>query len=142
LGGRIELSLKYKNQTNLNEQQIKTAVNASYGGGSANADASTKELVKKLISSSTLNFYIRISVGGPNGYNYTTLPVDLNKGAGGDFIYLNYHYVTSANEAPITEISGFYGQQYSLPSGWSLLPTNIDLNKRAGGDFVYLAIKR
>jgi len=296
LGGRIELSLKFNNTAKLTKEQIAVGVNASYGGGSADADAETKKQAKELISNSELQFtalggdgitgnkieklteqyatwvksldnkpdicqvsnfqnsmvpiweltdgetadalktefnkyvvtyetllgkylykedpvvvvkpfitdiivvadkdkdkalakipsnykvvrinpgtgkdseeldanhgaggdfiyiayllgtdkskaiaYVRLSLDGPNGYNYKMLPVDLNKGAGGATIYLNFHYATSANEPPIREISGYYGEQYSLPSGWKSLPTNIDLNKGAKGSFIYLTVKR
>lgn len=61
LGGRIELSLKLENKSNMTEQQIKTAVSASYGKGSANVDTNTQNMVKTLVSNSTLKF---MSLGG------------------------------------------------------------------------------
>ncbi len=60
-GGRIELSLKLENKSNMTEQQIKTAVSASYGKGSGSLDTDTQTKVKTLISNSTLKF---MSLGG------------------------------------------------------------------------------
>ena len=61
MGGRIDLSLKLENKSNMTEQQIKTAVSASYGKGSANLDTNTQSMVKTLVSNSTLKF---MSLGG------------------------------------------------------------------------------
>ncbi len=92
---------------------------------------------------------------------YKKISVDFNKGAGSKtpFIYLFYTRESSYNIpvynfktgkltfvtkdiTPLKAISGYYGNQFSVPAGWNTLSRGMDLNKGAGGDYVYLITKR
>jgi hypothetical protein len=65
---------------------------------------------------------------------------DLNKGAGGDYIYLCYS--KGGTNTPITDLqvtsSGGSGNRCGV--GWEWYPQ--DLNKGAGGDYIYLCSRR
>ncbi len=65
---------------------------------------------------------------------YTLLGKDLNKDAGGDFIYIWYNTTNEAEEA-LKDIRITYGD-YSLSDSYKKNPH--DLNKNAGGEFIYL----
>ena len=71
-----------------------------------------------------------------SGYN--KIFVDLNKGAGGDYIYLCYSTSTAVSSSPITGLTVVAGGSSSVtcPSGYSKI--SIDLNKGAGGEYIYL----
>ena len=88
-----------------------------------------------------------------NGDLYSKLHVDLNKGAGGKYIYLYYTWTTSKNEAmvglrvvqdlyaiPATSLSKYYPSTYH-PIGLNKKGDYIDLNEGAGGFYVYLAAR-
>jgi hypothetical protein len=79
---------------------------------------------------------IKILEGGKSGY--TKINIDLNRNAGGKYIYLNYSRTIGS---PLTAISGYYGEKYSMPAGWSAPSSNMDLNKGAGGKYIYLMLK-
>lgn len=67
---------------------------------------------------------------------FTKYPVDLNYGAGGDFIYLCYKRGVGA---PVTGITVSLSRDPVTPSPdptWTLVP--VDLNRNAGGFYVYL----
>ena len=86
--------------------------------------------------------------------NYSVINVDLNEGAGGEFIYLCISRNENAGE-PIRRIevwdksdkdavysynadgSGAYYDVY-VPAG----PTPLDINRGAGGDFIYILYSR
>jgi hypothetical protein len=68
---------------------------------------------------------------------YEKIPSDLNKGAGGDFIYLAFR---TAAGPPITGLfvvsQNVAGAQ--PPAGYRPVEPQIDLNKGAGGRYLYL----
>ena len=65
---------------------------------------------------------------------YTLLGKDLNKDAGGDFIYIWYNTTNDPAKA-ITDIRITY-DNFALPGSYTKNPH--DLNKNAGGKFIYL----
>lgn len=77
------------------------------------------------------------SIPVPSGFHKS--PVDLNWGAGGDYIYLCYQ---KSNGPPVTDIKVIAGGSSSIsaPSGFTKIP--VDLNKGAGGKFIYVCYKR
>jgi hypothetical protein len=73
----------------------------------------------------------------PADFGYTKIPVDLNQGAGGDFIYLTFKKESSGT--PVTDLQVVYAGESSgiqAPRGYELI--NVDLNKGAGGEYIYL----
>jgi hypothetical protein len=73
----------------------------------------------------------------PADFGYTKIPVDLNQGAGGDFIYLTFKKDSSGT--PITDLKVVYAGERSrirAPQGYDLI--DVDLNKGAGGEYIYL----
>jgi len=80
-------------------------------------------------------------VSNSNGYGpYGSRGADLNKGSGGDYIYLLSTRGTSKG-SPIREvgiISTTYPVYYA-PAGWNIILK--DLNKGAGGKYIYLIYK-
>ena len=95
------------------------------------ADGSSKEIaLTKLVSYQ------------PDGY----IDCDLNKKAGGRYVYLAYKRTDSKSEA-ITDLAIFTGENPSesrrivLDNNVSIrydLVANVDLNSKAGGDYLYL----
>ncbi|MCL2257788.1 MAG: MACPF domain-containing protein [Candidatus Bathyarchaeota archaeon] len=83
--------------------------------------------------------------------NYTMLPIDLNAGAGGKFIYL---WITKdQKKLPIKEINAFMDSKESTAltaattNNWNVVQWfnssgGADLNKGAGGKFIYISVKR
>lgn len=65
---------------------------------------------------------------------YTLIEKDLNKGAGGDYIYLSYNTTTDPSKA-LTDIRVSF-DDYSLPGSYT--KNSHDLNKGAGGTYIYL----
>ena len=83
-----------------------------------------------------------------DGNKYKIVPVDLNKGAGGKYIYL-YYTKDKDDVEPITSIQYNHKGtwQYKNGNGYKpIKPYNksdaLDLNKGAGGDYVWLYFKR
>ena len=78
------------------------------------------------------------AIPAPNGY--TKLPIDLNMGAGGDFIYLCFTRNSSLG-APLEDVSVIAGGSSDIPAptGYEKFP--VDLNKGAGGAFIYLCYR-
>lgn len=78
----------------------------------------------------------------PEGY--TKVPFDLNRGAGGDYIYLCYHKASFKpmikNQPGISDLAVIFGENAQPPAGYEKLPN--DLNKGAGGEYVYLCFKK
>ena len=73
----------------------------------------------------------------PADFGYTKIPVDLNQGAGGDFIYLTFKRESSGT--PITDLKVVYaGERHKVlvPRGYERI--DVDLNKGAGGEYIYL----
>ncbi len=62
---------------------------------------------------------------------YVKVPVDLNKGSGGLFIYLCYQ---RSDKPPITGLTVLLGSNTAPPSGYTKLTE--DLNKSVGGEYI------
>ncbi len=75
------------------------------------------------------------SIQAPPGF--TKIPVDLNKGAGGKYIYLCFKRDAGT---PITGLTVILGERTSPPSEYTKIP--VDLNQGAGGDYIYLCYKK
>ncbi len=69
---------------------------------------------------------------------YLKIPVDLNKGSGGKYIYLCYK--RSEKDSPVTGLTVLLGKNTPPPAGYIKLPE--DLNAGAGGEFIYFAYKK
>jgi len=89
------------------------------------------------------DLYATISKAEPN-VKYKVVLEDLNKGAGGDFIYIGYTFTTDPNEA-ITDLgmewwSKESSKKSTLTSNKNIVYTiiNNDLNRGAKGKWVYL----
>ena len=67
--------------------------------------------------------------------NYTKIDKDLNKGAGGEYVYLCY--TTALSSPPITGFQVFAGgsASFGIQNGYNKIPN--DLNKGAGGSYIY-----
>lgn len=81
------------------------------------------------------------TISPPTGY--TKIPYDLNKGAGGKFLYLCYHKApyqpTGKNKQCIDSLVVIYGKDTQPPAGYTKIPQ--DLNEGAGGEYVYLCYR-
>jgi hypothetical protein len=78
-----------------------------------------------------------LSHKGPDDENgWTFLPTDLNKGAGGDYLYLGHKSGSGPGVTSITCESFDDPQKTNPKDGWTW--SNIDLNKGAGGKYIYL----
>jgi hypothetical protein len=77
----------------------------------------------------------------PTGY--TKIPYDLNKGAGGRFLYLCYHKASyqpyGTNKQCVDSLVVIYGKNTPTPPGYTKI--NQDLNEGAGGEYVYLCYR-
>ncbi len=67
---------------------------------------------------------------------FTKIPVDLNKGAKGKYIYLCFKRDSGT---PITGVTVISGKDTSPPTGYTKIPQ--DLNEGAKGDYLYLCYK-
>jgi len=66
---------------------------------------------------------------------YTLVDADLNKGAGGEYIYLSYNTTNDPDKA-LKDIRVTFGKSSTLPGAYDKNPH--DLNKGAGGKYIYL----
>ena len=71
----------------------------------------------------------------PHGYFMNN--VDLNKGAGGDYIYFAYKRTWDKRRA-LKGLHILRGNEHR--NGY--IKINVDLNRRAGGKYIYLAVRR
>lgn len=71
----------------------------------------------------------------PDGW--TKIPVDLNRNAGGAYIFACYKKGVGA---PITGLTVVIGQDSMPPVGWERI--NVDLNQGAGGNYLWLCTTR
>ena len=83
-------------------------------------------------------------VTNSDGYGYPG--ADLNKGAGGDWIYLYENRSTSCG-APIKSIAiiSTSSSSYSPCCGWTIVNRiggKVDVNKGAGGKYIYILYKK
>lgn len=108
--------------------------------------------------------YISVNADGPGWYGYTKIDCDLNKGAGGKYIYLWYtramnedyhigvykgpfgpvHKTCLSNIAISSQRKGYeqyYGYEMVDCSNNKPFP-GADLNEGAGGNYIYLFEKR
>ena len=69
-------------------------------------------------------------------------PVDLNKGVGGDFIYLCYETGPYKAEKMIKNITIIGGDNPFIKPPYEYEIDPYDLNKGAGGEYIYLCFKR
>ena len=70
---------------------------------------------------------------------YVKIPVDLNKGAGGEYIYLCKKYGQSGRHVDgIRDIVIIGGDSSTIPPPYDYTKTPVDLNKGAGGKYIYL----
>ncbi|HCG35544.1 MAG TPA: hypothetical protein DER23_04275 [Clostridiales bacterium] len=85
-----------------------------------------------------------------NGIKYNIIPVDLNKGAKGKYIYLYYTRDQKAGN-PICAIQYQHNEKFQFehvkadgynPVNTILNDNAVDLNKGSGGDYIYLWFKR
>jgi hypothetical protein len=80
-------------------------------------------------------------IAAPQGYE--KIPYDLNKGAGGDFIYAcirkePVNVIKYGSIRPVTDLKVVMGDSASVgaPAGYEKVP--VDLNRGAGGKYIYL----
>ncbi|RPH33880.1 MAG: hypothetical protein EHM93_03445 [Bacteroidales bacterium] len=96
-------------------------------------------------------FWVTIGDGTSDQYSCRVLrslngiynePADLNRGAGGNFIYAHARYNSSPYLRQITGIGVIAGNSSTIkaPPGWDKI--NVDLNAGAGGDWIFFIIKR
>ncbi|GAA4438861.1 hypothetical protein GCM10023188_34670 [Pontibacter saemangeumensis] len=73
--------------------------------------------------------------------NGDSLPVDLNDGAGGKYVY-GHATRDSYYGSPIKEVGVLSGSSSTIqpPTGWVKVPN--DLNENAGGDYIYFCYKK
>ncbi|MNC65788.1 hypothetical protein D3C75_1161110 [compost metagenome] len=69
---------------------------------------------------------------------YIKIDVDLNSGAGGEFVYLSYKKGEPTSSDVINKITAVYGKNEYVPTPYGYKQISGDLNAGAGGDFVYL----
>jgi MAC/Perforin domain len=70
---------------------------------------------------------------------YTQINQDLNQGAGGDYIYLDYKTTPAAGMGPfLYQLTVYDGANPPASAGGFTFITDQDLNKGAGGDYLYL----
>lgn len=75
----------------------------------------------------------------PAPAGYTQVPVDLNKGAGGKFIYLYKSFGDPGDfQHAIRDIYVVGGDNNAVPPPYGYKRIDIDLNAGSGGDFIYL----
>ncbi|MBT2210226.1 MULTISPECIES: hypothetical protein [Actinomadura] len=65
-------------------------------------------------------------------------PTDLNKGAGGAYLYLAFE--TDGSEEAVSDIYFLLSKEQDPPDGYIKIDT--DLNKGAGGAYIYLTFTR
>ena len=126
-------------------------LNASVGGYWIYLGYKTTADPTKAITGLISNYYgdAKTSNLSYNGIQYTIIPVDLNKGASGEFIYLYYTRDTKAG-SPLTMIQYQQNETFQFPDikadGYHPVIATADghvadLNKGAGGDYLYLWFK-
>lgn len=89
-----------------------------------------------------VNFVLGDNSDIPAPAGYTKVPVDLNSGADGKYIYLCYHeaqFTPVNSKQAIIGLKVIIGNPEPVPD-YSII--EVDLNRGAGGDDVYLAYKK
>ena len=123
------------------EQERKTREEAAKIDEEAKKEREIKQLKEKLPKPVTDIFFLYNSKDVPRGY--TVAWKDLNKGAGGDDIFLCYS--KDANKGkPITSLQVSFGGV--VPKGYENVDCNsekpCDLNNAAGGEDIFLYVGR
>ncbi len=72
--------------------------------------------------------------------NYTLIEYDLNKGAGGKYVYVCYSKQT--NNEPVRSINIMEGSSSDIPASYGYIKIDKDLNAEAGGKYIYLCYSR
>lgn len=72
----------------------------------------------------------------PPPIGYTVIRKDLNKGSGGEYIYICYS--KSIQGPPITDIQVFAGDSRDFPIQEGYIKIPSDLNKSVKGKYIYL----
>ncbi len=84
---------------------------------------------------------LKVIIGGSSSIEappgFTKIPVDLNKGSGGKYIYLCFNRNPGNS---ITDLAVVLGENASPPSGFIKIPE--DLNKSVGGEYIYLCYEK
>jgi hypothetical protein len=80
----------------------------------------------------------------PPTEDFEKIDVDLNRKAGGDYIFLCLQRITraelsQAGEKPVTGLKVVVGKNTPAPAGYTRI--DVDLNRKAGGDYIYLCYK-
>jgi|GEM_PF-1586731 len=78
----------------------------------------------------------------PAPAGYTKIDVDLNKGAGGAYIYLCYRLADYDGIKAIKDVTIIGGNNADIPPPYAFTKVNQDLNQGAGGDFIYLCFSQ
>ncbi|MCL1125845.1 MAC/perforin domain-containing protein [Shewanella surugensis] len=69
---------------------------------------------------------------------FTKLDVDLNRGSGGEYIYLCYKKSAFIDAIAIKDLDVISGSNPDLPAPFGFSRLEHDLNKGSGGDYIYL----
>ena len=72
-------------------------------------------------------------------HGYTRIQKDLNKGAGGDYIYVDY--TRDIDLRPIRYVTVIRGGSYSIACPYGYVKIGTDLNRRAGGDYIFICYR-
>jgi hypothetical protein len=82
-----------------------------------------------------------VTNGGTTIPGYNRDPIDLNWGAGGEYIYLSYQLVENPFN-PITDLTVIWGDSPDIhaPAGYEKI--NHDLNAGSGGKWIYFCTRR
>jgi hypothetical protein len=87
----------------------------------------------------------RWSSSPPNNAGWNTINFDLNKGAGGSYVWLQYRRVNKDDTEAI-DFVGSYAANNSgsgeILSGYSWAGGRVDLNTGAGGAYIYLTVHK
>jgi hypothetical protein len=81
----------------------------------------------------------------PNNAGWTTINFDLNKGAGGPYLWLQYRKVNQSDTEAIDFIGSYAASNSGsgeILSGYSWAGGRVDLNTGAGGAYIYLTVHK
>ncbi|MDR1398843.1 MAG: hypothetical protein LBJ41_02845 [Treponema sp.] len=90
-----------------------------------------------------------VNTGGsgsaPNNAGWNTISFDLNKGAGGPYLWLLYRKVNASDTKAIDFIGCYSGSSAGssqILSGYEWAGGRVDLNTSAGGAWLYLTVRK
>lgn len=116
--------------------------------GTGNPDEAIKDIFLEVldVENDSYGYFKRNHYGESNWYKDAT---DLNKGAGGKYLYLFWTWENGPNRRPVTDLHVFsYAYEHSADEFDSEViryrnsSEPADFNKGAGGEFVYLLMDR